>query len=102
MTTGATDGSVNRTDFVEARGKKIKAVNQDGTGISKVDLVSVLGVATTIESLPYNDPSRIAFNIPEDLAEGEYTLQIETYFSTGNKLLKEPRILVYSKPIVIS
>ena len=102
LTTGATDGSVNRTDFVEARGKKIKAVNQDGTGIGKVDLVSVLGVATTIESLPYNDPSRIAFNIPEDLAEGEYTLQIETYYAAGNKLLKEPRVLVYSKPITIS
>ena len=43
-----------------------------------------------------------ALVIPEDLAEGEYTLQIETYYAAGNKLLKEPRVLVYSKPITIS
>ena len=98
---GTTDGRAGRGDFLELKGLKIKCLNADGSGIGRLLLESVLGVQTDITLLIYNDPSLVAFNVPEDLAEGSYTLKIETYYTSGNNLLKTPREIICPIPIVI-
>lgn len=94
LTTGKTDGSVTRGGLVEVAGNKIKCVNSDGSGIGRFVLVNDSEEETEISVLPYNDPSRIAFIFPNDLAEGNYTLRIETYFTKGSSLLKSKRTLI--------
>lgn len=90
-----------RKDFVAVEGSKIKSVGPNGEDKGgEVSLVSELDVKTVIEKLGDNTPTRITFMIPEDLAEGQYRVQIETHFS-GSYLLKEARVIT-SAPITIS
>ena len=63
-------------------------------------LVSELEVGTDITDVLYNEPSRVVFNVPQDLAEGRYRLEIETYFSDGGTVLKTPRTLTYNVTLV--
>ena len=58
-------------------------------------------VAATITVFGINDPSRLMFNIPADLADGEYELTLETWFSTNNTQLKQSRTLTYALPLVV-
>ena len=41
------------------------------------------------------------FNTPADLADGEYELTLETWFSTNNTQLKQSRTLTYTLPLVV-
>ena len=89
LTTGKTDGTVTPGGMVEVTGSKIKCLNADGSGIGHV---TVLGV---------NDPSKIIFIFPTGLLAGNYRLEIETYFASGNSLLKNPRTLVCPVPLKV-
>lgn len=89
-----------RTDLVAVEGSKIKSVGPNGEDKGgEVSLVSELDVKTVIEKLGDNTPTRITFMIPEDLAEGQYRVQIETYYA-GSDLLKNVRVIT-SEPITI-
>ena len=48
-----------------------------------------------------NDPKRLMFNIPADLAKGSYQLTLETWFSTNSTQLKQSRTLTYAIPLVV-
>lgn len=90
-----------RMDLVAVEGTKLKSVGPKGEDKGgEVSLVSDLEVKTVIEKLGDNTPTRITFMIPDDLAEGKYRVQIETYFS-GSNLLKEVRVIT-SEPITIA
>lgn len=41
------------------------------------------------------------FTLPTDLANGEYQLVVETWFSSASTLLKEMRTLTYLLPLVV-
>ena len=84
-------------------GTKIRSINADGTGLGTVKLLKASGqsVAASFTQLGINDPSRLMFTLPADLANGEYQLVIETWFSTTSTLLKEMRTLVYPLPLVV-
>ncbi len=102
LQSGKTDSTLVRGHAVETSGRKIKCVQQDGVTLHKIRFVSELEVATEITDVLYNEPSRVVFNVPQDLAEGKYRLEIETYFtnSTGKTTLKEPRVLTYNVTLI--
>lgn len=102
MTTGKTDGTVTLGGMVQLKGDKIKCVNADGSGIGKLTLYNEAESGEDISVLGVNDPSKIIFVFPTGLLAGEYRLEIETYFTTGNNLLKEPRVLVCPLKIKIN
>ncbi|OUO49830.1 hypothetical protein B5F77_14085, partial [Parabacteroides sp. An277] len=80
--------------------RKVKCVQKDGVTLHEIRLVSDLEVPTVVTDVLYNEPSRVVFNVPNDLAEGKYRLEIETYFADGNKMLKAPRTLTYNVTLV--
>ena len=95
-----TDGSLIRGHAAEVSGRKVKCVQKDGVTLHEIRLVSDLEVPTVVTDVLYNEPSRVVFNVPNDLAEGKYRLEIETYFADGNKMLKAPRTLTYNVTLV--
>lgn len=100
VATGKTDGTVTPGDNLKILGKKIKCLNSDGTGIGKVKIINEAGSAEEIKSLAINDPSMLMFIFPTGLLAGNYTLEIETYFTaSATHLLKEPRTILC--PIVL-
>jgi len=98
VTTGKTDGGI-----LDVTGSKIRSVNADGTGLGLLTLVNTTdqSVAATITVLAINDPKRLMFNIPADLAKGSYQLTLETWFSTNSTQLKQSRTLTYAIPLVV-
>ena len=103
VTTGKTDGTVTPGGILDVTGSKIRSVNADGTGLGLLTLVNTadLSVAATITLLAINDPKRLMFNIPADLAKGSYQLTLETWFSTNSTQLKQSRTLTYAIPLVV-
>ncbi len=93
LVTGKIDGTVTPGGMVELTGMKIKCVNRDGSGIGRFSLYDEGGSPEEVAAPGINDPSRIIFTLPSGLAPGSYRLEIETYFTSGTKLLKEPRTL---------
>lgn len=103
VTTGKTDGTITPGGILDVSGVKIRSVNADGSGLGTLTLVNMADqtVAATITLLAINDPKRLMFNIPADLAEGSYQLTLETWFSTNSFQLKQSRTLVYAIPLVV-
>ena len=97
VTTGKTDGTVTPGGILDVTGSKIRSVNADGTLVNTTDQ----SVAATITLLAINDPKRLMFNIPADLAKGSYQLTLETWFSTNSTQLKQSRTLTYAIPLVV-
>lgn len=100
--TGARDGATGRGHVLAIYGNKIKAVG--ATGADKEGhayLSSELEVDTEVQ-IAQNDPSCVTILIPNDLAEGNYQLRIETYFTPGKNALKEMRTIVCPITIKIS
>lgn len=96
--TGRTDGFMTPGNTIDVTGKKIRSLNADGSGIGSVKFVNAETdeVAATVTSLTINEPSRIILVVPTSLAEGTYRLEVETYYSNSNTLLKVPRTLAYA------
>ena len=88
--------------MVQLKGNKIKCVNADGSGIGKLTLYNDAESGEEVPVLGVNEPSKIIFVFPTGLLAGEYRLEIETYFTTGTTLLKEPRTLVCPLKLKVS
>ena len=101
LTTGKTDGTVTPGGMVEVTGSKIKCINADGSGIGHFRLYNESESAEEVTVLGVNDPSKIIFIFPTGLLAGNYRLEIETYFASGNSLLKNPRTLVCPVPLKV-
>ena len=100
--TGARDGATGRGHVLAIYGNKIKAVG--ATGADKEGhayLSSELEVDTEVQ-IAQNDPSCVTILIPNDLAEGNYQLRIETYYASGKNPLKSVRTIVCPITIKIS
>lgn len=96
--TGRTDGFMTPGNTIDITGKKIRSLNADGSGIGSIKLVNVETdeVAATITSTSINEPKRVILVVPANLPEGTYRLEMETYYSNSNTLLKAPRTLAYA------
>ena len=92
----------SRSDMVAIEGSKLKSVGPNGENKGgEVSIINSLDAKIVIEKIADNTPSRITFMIPNDITEGEYRVQIETYFA-GSALLKEARVITSSFTIYIS
>lgn len=96
--TRAQDASATAGRAFTLTGSRLKIAGTDASvGIT---LTSADGVVTKIPQDLYvtNDPSRLTFIIPAELADGVYELKVTTQYN-GSGLLKSPRSVV--KPIYI-
>ena len=102
VATGKTDGTITAGGMLDVKGTKIRCVGADGTGLGAVKLLNLADQteAASFTQLGINDPSRLMFTLPADLADGEYQLVVETWFSSASTLLKEMRTLVYPITLV--
>lgn len=92
MGSGLEDGTLTRDYTAIFKGKNLKITGDDEqVGIY---LVTVLGTEEKIAAnrISVNNPSEVHFQVPADLAEGDYTLRFTTQYS-GRYQLKEPRSL---------
>lgn len=103
VATGKTDGTITPGGMLDVTGIKIRSIGADGTGLGSVRLLKLSDqtIAADITQLGINDPSRLMFALPADLADGEYQLVIETWFSSASILLKQLRTLVYPLTLVV-
>jgi hypothetical protein len=91
--TGQENVSLTPGGMAHITGNKIKIAGSDPTVGLKLRLLAddtVWEVPTT--SIGVNNPSRVTFVIPTDLAAGEYSLSIVTQYS-GSSILKNTRTL---------
>jgi len=83
-------GAVNLT------GSKIKiAGDNPSNGISLVNQATAETTVIAINAIAVNDPSKITFIVPANLATGDYKLGVTTQFSAASTLLKEPRTFMF-------
>lgn len=76
------------SDYI-VKGTGIMALGEDGVSDWRIGLTSSMEITTYAEVISTNTPNLVIFTVPNDLAEGTYTLTIETYYSpTGTR--KEP------------
>jgi hypothetical protein len=52
-------------------------------------------------SILINDPSKLSFIVPVDIAHGDYKLRVVTQFTTSSNILKEPRTYIFEYPLTI-
>lgn len=89
--TRATDASATAGRAFTLTGSKIKVAGTDASvGIT---LTSEGGTVTRIteDLFVINDPSKVTFIIPANLANGTYTLKLTTQFTNSKTLMKTPR-----------
>jgi hypothetical protein len=77
---------------------RITPEDEDGLGVFFVDEA---GTSIPVELISQNDPKKLMILTP-DLTPGIYTLQVITRFTSGRVFLKEPRVIVYDMPLIVS
>ena len=79
--TGAVDSTGTRGGEYILGGNGIMLLGADGESGGALKLQSETGIPETIKAIATNTADMVIFTIPNDLAEGKYTLTIETYYS---------------------
>ncbi len=103
MVTGSTDGTLIKGRNCEIRGSYIKVVGEDPTcGVTLKNTSTQEVSKLPQDSIVLNEPSRLLLDIPETIEPGEYELTITTQYTRANILLKAPRSVSFSIPVVIS
>lgn len=93
------DGTVKRGNPILIKGNKIKLVNAEGENKKgKIFLYNESEEETPVTQIITSEPSSFSFILPNDLAEGAYRLEIETYFAGAN-VLTNPRRLVFPRAL---
>lgn len=89
--THAGDGAATPGCAYMLRGHMIKVVgDHESVGITLTDADGRV-IRITRDRLALNYPKSLLIQLPEDLAEGEYTLTVTTQFCNTGRLLKTPR-----------
>lgn len=95
-------GTITPGGMITISGNKIKCLNEDGSGFGQINLVNVeSGTSTAITVFAQNTPKSITCLVPTDLAAGQYSLQIVTYFSGNSKYLKSARTIEHSQYLTV-
>lgn len=101
-TTGATDGTLTRGRNAELKGSYLRIVGDDpAVGITFRNIDTSETVNLDAADIVLNEPSRLLILVPATLAAGEYELTVTTQFTAASKLLKQPRSVTFSEPVVI-
>lgn len=98
--TDKTDGTITPSDDIRVEGSRLRvAGDAAGVGVFFVPEGGGAPVPVT-RKLTTNDPKQLLVRVPA-LPDGKYTLRIVTQYSTGQQLLKEPRIIEYKKLLIV-
>jgi hypothetical protein len=102
VTTGLTDGTVTGSGDMIIEGEKIRVAPLDEPGCGVFLLDEPNGAEFAIQT-PYamNDPRKIICRVPP-AGSGAYKLRIITRFSQGSELLKQPRVIDYELPLMVT
>lgn len=101
--TGKTDGTLTPGRNAELKGSYLKIAGDNADcGISFRDVNSGNTTKLNASDIVINEPSRLLIMVPQTLTAGEYELTVTTQFTGGNTLLKNPRSVLYSLPVLIS
>ena len=102
-TTGATDGTLTKGRNAELKGTYLKiAGDNPANGIVFRNIDTKEETRLTLADIVLNEPSRLLILVPAALAAGEYELSVTTQYSGGNLILKQPRSVLLSVPVVIA
>lgn len=101
--TGATDGTVTPGGMLVITGEKIKCLGEDGVSQGVVRFTNIeTNESTVVEDLSTNTPTKLVIVAPSSLTAGSYQLTIETYFTSGAKMLTQVRQITYEQTLTVS
>lgn len=98
VATGLVSSALTNGSNVVISGYNIKIAGEDPS--VGVFLTKDGGPVTKVKLLVHNNPSQLTVLIPS-LPVGDYTLSVVTQYTSGNKLLKEPRTYVFPTPLLV-
>lgn len=102
VATGEVNVVLTEKGGVNVTGSKIKIAGDNPVnGLYLVHEETSSETLVPMTSMLTNDPSKISFIMPPDLAPGDYKLKIVTQFSSGSTTLKEPRSYVSEYPLAL-
>lgn len=102
IATGATDGTLTKGRNAELKGSYIRIAGEHpDCGIYMIDTTTGESTKLAADAIAINDPSRLFLLIPDTIASGEYELKITTQYTKGSVLLKSPRSISFSTPVVV-
>lgn len=99
--TGLSDGHITPGEDIEIFAEKARVAGDDeSNGVYFVDTTSSARHKVT-RRLTRNDPKYLIAQVPADLPEGNYFLEIVTQYSNNNTLLKNPRTIRLQQPLIV-
>jgi hypothetical protein len=102
LSTGATDGTLTRGRNAELQGRYLKIAGESpDCGIFLTNSTTRVTTRLDRSDLVYNEPKRLLIWIPDTLEPGQYELRVTTQFTTGTRLLKEPKSALYGRTLVL-
>ena len=92
VTTGEQNTVLTPNGGVNLTGSKIKiAGDHPSNGIKLVNQTTSAELPIPENAILVNDPSKISFILPRQMAAGDYKITLTTQFTSGSVILKEPR-----------
>ena len=102
LSTGSSSGTLTRGFNAELKGAYLRiAGDNPACGIYFRNVDTSVETKLDTQYIAVNDPSRILIIVPATMAAGMYELRVTTQFSTGNKLLNQPRSVTLPYPVEI-
>lgn len=103
--TGLTNGTITPGGALIISGRKIKCVGSDGTSLGIIRFTNTAtGEETLIDqgNVGANNPKELVIITPSTLTAGSYELSLDTYYTTGNKLLQSARTITYGQILTVA
>jgi hypothetical protein len=102
MATGSSDGTLTKGKNAEFKGSFIRIAGEHpDCGVFFIDTTSGEQVKLPADAIVLNEPSRLLLLIPESMPSGEYEIKLTTQYTKGITLLKSPRSVTFSMPVVV-
>lgn len=102
-TTGKTDGTLTKGRNAELKGSFLKIVGDNpACGISFLNTTTQAITLLDKADIVLNEPSRLLIIVPTTIDAGEYELTINTQFTSGGAILKQPRSATLGVPVLIA
>lgn len=99
---GEVDGTITPGGNLIIEGNFIRVLREDGSTSGSVFFIDsqdqVHGVVTPFTQ---NDPSKLIITIPTGLPPGNYTLRINTLYTSGGRMLKDYRAIYFERPLTV-
>jgi hypothetical protein len=102
LMTKKTDSTITQGFNAEIKGTYIKVTgDKPECGIHFRSIASQTDYAVNPEYISVNEPSRIIIIVPPSIPKDIYELRITTQFTGANKMLKEPRTVIFSTHVTV-